>query len=302
MMNDKEVIEKLNRDYLKCMNSKEYRLGSGLFGVINGLKGGRFREVRENIRTLWQGVRVQKYNSKTERYRAIRSEGGGGRIAVYSALFGGYDMILEPVCVSENCDYYIFTDQAVDADSIWKKVKLTEKQECDIGGMTDVEKNRFFKMLGYQYFSDYEYSIYIDANIEIYDDLSGFVVYADTDSGIAMYNHSARGCIYDEAKACVIMGKAKKKDAGVQMKRYFKLGMPKNYGMCECNVIVRKTSSQRCRKIMNEWWTEFNKSVVKRDQLVFPYILWKNGIHVHEIGCLGENVYHDGKFRVKRHI
>ena len=119
--------------------------------------------------------------------------------------------------------------------------------------------------------------------MEIYCDLSQLDVYADTVSGIAMYNHPTRGCIYDEAKACVIMGKAKKKDVKVQMARYYKQGMPKHYGICECNVIVRQTANKMCKKLMSEWWTEFQKSTVKRDQIVFPYILWKNGIDMFEL-------------------
>ena len=53
---------------------------------------------------------------------------------------------------------------------------------------------------------------------------------------------------------------------------------------------------------MKEWWIEFNKSIVKRDQIVFPYILWKNGISINDIGCLGESVDRDGKFRKKVHL
>lgn len=258
-----------------------------------------------NLNLLVQGIRLQSYNtSKLERYIEQKRDYDViiPRTAVYMALFGGYDKVPEPVIVSDNCDYYIFTDQSIDIDSVWRVINLSSEQNCRLEKMSNVEKNRFFKMLGYQYFKEYEYSIYIDANMEIYCDLSQLDVYADTVSGIAMYNHPTRGCIYDEAKVRVIMGKAKKKDVKVQMARYYKQGMPKHYGICECNVIVRQTANKMCKKLMSEWWTEFQKSTVKRDQIVFPYILWKNGIDIHEIGCLGENVDRDGKFRRKTHI
>lgn len=301
MVNDKEIIEKLNRDYLECVNSKEYRLGSGLFGVINGLKGGRFNEARENIRTLWQGVRIQKYNSKTERYREIRPEGDSGRIAVYAALFGSYDEICEPCVVDDKCDYYIFTDQETAADSCWQKIRLTPKEQEDVDRLTDTEKNRYFKMLGYRRFADYKYSIYIDINLEIYGDITGFTPYADNPSGLALYNHPARDCIYNEAKVCVILGKAKKQDVRRQMKKYSDEGMPRHYGMCECGVIARDNGNEKCLKIMEDWWREFKKSAVKRDQIVFPVVMWRNQVGLNELGCLGENIASDGKFRMKLH-
>lgn len=296
------IVEKVNRDYLEVYQSQKYKLGDMLFGILEGIKTLNLKKSFASMDLLWQGIRIQKYTSKTERYKQPGKDFIAPRTAIYMALFGKYDEILEPVVTSANCDYYIFTDQKVDEHSAWKKVELTQEQNNNLAQMTGVEKNRFFKMLGYQQFSDYEYSIYIDTNMEIYYDLSKLDIYADIDSGIAMYNHPARGCIYNEAKVCVISGKANKKDVKVQMKKYRELGMPENYGMCECNVIVRKTASEQCRKLMHEWWTEFGKSCVKRDQIVFPYVLWKNGIDIHEIGCLGENVDHDGKFRRKMHV
>lgn len=62
-MDEKEIIEKVNKDYLQVVNSKQYRFGSALFGVVNGLKRGHLQEVNQNIKLLWQGVRIQKYKS-----------------------------------------------------------------------------------------------------------------------------------------------------------------------------------------------------------------------------------------------
>lgn len=297
-----DIIEKVNSDYLEVYQSQKYKAGDMLFGILEGIKTFQLKKCCDNAKLLWEGIKIQKYNSKAVRYTVPKKDFIPPRTAVYMALFGNYDKILEPVVISGNCDYYLFTDQEIKNHSVWKKLKLTRKQNDRLVNMTGMEKNRFFKMLGYQYFSDYEYSVYVDSNMEIYYDLSKLDVYADIESGIAMYNHSARGCIYNEAKVCVISGKAGRKDTAIQMKHFHELGMPANYGMCECNVIVRKNASEKCGHLMEEWWTEFCKSRVKRDQIVFPYVLWKNGIDIHEIGCLGEDVDHDGKFRRKLHI
>lgn len=301
-MNQNEIIEKINRDYLETVNSKEYRLGSALFGMMNGLRNGQLQKVRENILTLWQGMRIQKYNSKEKRYKEFSDGICKGRIAVYAALFGKYDEVCEPAVIDPQCDYFIFTNQEIDSNSHWKKIGLTEKEQAVIDKMTDTEKNRYFKMLGYRKFSNYEYSIYVDINLEIYGYISKFAVYADNPIGAALYNHPARDCIYNEAEVCVILGKAKKKDVRKQMKKYRNEGMPQHYGMCECGVIVRSNKNEKCFQLMQDWWHEFRKSRVKRDQLVLPVVLWRNHIKPDELGCLGENIASDGKFRMRPHI
>lgn len=301
-MDEKEIIEKVNKDYLQVINSKEYRFGSVLFGVVNGLKKGHLQEVTENIKLLWQGVRVQKYNSKTKRYKKIQGNNYVNKIAVYAALFGQYDNVYEPFMVEEQCDYYIFTDQEIVVNSCWKKMELSIEEQAYIHELTDVEKNRYFKMLGYRKFLNYDYSIYIDINLEIYGKLSDFPLYALNSYGLAMFNHPTRDCIFNEAHVCIILGKVKKKKVNLQMKKYLKEGMPRHYGMCECGVIVRDNANVKCYKLMKDWWHEFRESLAKRDQLLFPYVLWKNHIKMDEIGCLGENISNNGKFRMRSHF
>lgn len=301
-MSEKEIIEKVNKDYLEIVNSKEYRLGNALFSVINGLKSGQMQGIRDGIRALWQGVRIQRYNSKVERYKKVQHDGEKEKIAVYAALFGRYDKVYEPVVTDERCDYYIFTDQEIDGKSHWKKLRLSKEEQDFVDSLTDTEKNRYFKMLGYRKFSDYKYSIYIDINLEVYGDITKFIVYTDNSFGLALYNHPARDCIYNEAEVCIILGKAKRRNIRRQMKKYEYMGMPRHYGMCECGVIVRNNRNENCFKLMESWWNEFRKSSVKRDQLILPFVLWKCHIKIDEIGCLGESIANDGKFQVKSHF
>lgn len=70
--------------------------------------------------------------------------------------------------------------------------------------------------------------------------------------------------------------------------------------MFECNVIVRE-NCLKCNEIMNAWWEEFRR-FPKRDQISFPYILWKKGISQEDIGILGENIRENPYFRLVEHI
>ena len=76
--------------------------------------------------------------------------------------------------------------------------------------------------------------------------------------------------------------------------------MPHNYGLLQCNVIVREHHNEMCKKIMEEWWEEFLKHP-QRDQISLPYVLYKNKIPTNKISILGNNVYNNPSFRVILH-
>ena len=74
---------------------------------------------------------------------------------------------------------------------------------------------------------------------------------------------------------------------------------PEHYGMLECNVLVRRNCPV-CKNLMKEWWKEF-LTYSKRDQISMPYVLYKNGISIDEVGTLGNNVYENPSFRIVTH-
>ena len=68
-MNEKEIIEKINKDYLEVCQSQKYKLGDLLFGVLDGIKSFDIMKCYNNLNLLVQGIRLQSYNtSKLERY------------------------------------------------------------------------------------------------------------------------------------------------------------------------------------------------------------------------------------------
>jgi len=86
----------------------------------------------------------------------------------------------------------------------------------------------------------------------------------------------ARDCIYEEAKACLILGLVKLKDVKKQMEKYKREGFPAHFGLSENNIILRRHNGERVIKLMEDWWKELNL-YTHRDQLSLAYVLWKNG-------------------------
>lgn len=219
------------------------------------------------------------------------------RVAVYTAVFGNYDSI-KPVGVkSKFCDYYLFTDGNVDENLGWTVREAdfpTEYKTAD-----NVTKNRYLKMHPDVLFPDYDYSIYIDGTVELKYDI--FPLLGRMGEGfIAMNRHHVRDCIYSEAQTIIRVGKAKAQEVTALMDRYKEEGLPEHFGLTECNIIVRKHSDQRCKKLMSDWWQMFLNGP-KRDQLSFVYCLWKNGYTIADAAGLGFDYRYEPRITTKAH-
>ena len=248
-------------------------------------------------------LKWRKYERKTEQEQSFEAISikpseffSQKKIAVYTCIFGDYDQIQEPLLQPNNIDYYIITDKRIDTKSAWNviipKFDLCEK-------LSNVEKNRYYKMHPDLILKDYDYSIYVDGNIKVISDLTPYI-YKLNANGIGMHKHNKRNCSYDELEALLLAHKASKKDV-IQYKRFLQENcFPPNYGLLECNVIVREHHNEICKKIMEQWWQQFETGI-KRDQVSLPYVLHKNNIEVKDVAILGHNVYKNYDFRIVRH-
>lgn len=218
------------------------------------------------------------------------------KVAIYTVNTGNYDVVKNPIYMDSSIDYYIFTDAEPPKNSIWKKKSFTEKED-----LSPLELSRFVKMFPDLFFSDYDYTIYIDNNVRITCDIKP-LVYSLIESGkcIAMHSHQSRDSVYEEAKVVYAQGRAKKKDIKEQMIAYRKEGFPAHFGMFENNIIIRKTNDEQLNKVMKTWWYEFEK-YTKRDQLSFTYSLWKNGLTTDYVMSLGNNSRKNPFFVISQH-
>ncbi|QKJ28032.1 DUF616 domain-containing protein [Aliarcobacter cibarius] len=191
-------------------------------------------------------------------------------LVVYTALFGNYDDLIEPKENYEGCDFICFTDQKHLTSDVWE-IRLIEECEMPANMM-----NRKYKILPHLFLSQYEWSMYVDANIKILNNPFELANKYLAKHDFAMPKHFARDCIYEESKECVILGKSKYDETRKQMDNYKKEGFPKNFGLGENGILFRKHNSEKVVRLMNDWWEELNTHT-KRDQLSLAYVLWKSG-------------------------
>lgn len=192
------------------------------------------------------------------------------KLAVYIALFGDYDDLIEPKEKYQGCDFICFTDQKHLTSDIWE-IQLIENCE-----LTPNMMNRRCKILSHLFLSEYEWSLYVDANIAILGNPLDLATKYLTKYDMVVPKHFARDCIYKEAKECLIVGKTKYYETKKQIVKYENEGLPAKFGLGENNIIYRKHNSKKIINLMNNWWDELNTQT-KRDQLSLAYVLWKNG-------------------------
>ena len=191
------------------------------------------------------------------------------KFVVYTALFGDYDDLIDPKENYEGCDFICFTDQKYLKSDIWE-IRVIEEYNLPPNMM-----NRKYKIHPHIFLSDYEWSMYIHANIVIIGNPYELAKEYLTKFDIVVPKHFERKCIYEEAKECIILGKSNFFKSVNQMKKYKNKGFPKNFGMGENNIILRKHHQGNIVKIMNAWWDELS-SETKRDQFSLGYVLWIN--------------------------
>ena len=192
-------------------------------------------------------------------------------IVIYTALFGSYDRLPEVPHYSGITKYVCFTDVIPEEANGWE-FELVETE------FEPIKANRWYKFHPHLLFPEHIFSIYVDANIKIIGNLQDFISYYNNPI-LAVPRHKYRDCLYQEIDQCLKIGKISLLESEEIKKRYKDSGFPRNFGLAEMSVIIRRHHNSKVIKTMIDWWEEFNK-LGKRDQLSFMFVAWKNGLDV----------------------
>lgn len=300
-----KALEQVNAEYLalKAEETPEYILGRR---ILNFKKNFPFHLLpwlrqhfkNEDIKKKNESVTVRV--KEEDLFYASPFDAEGTKGVVYTCITGGYDVPHEPVYKSDKVDYVLYTDKpCLDKKSIWQCHGLgTVPADPKGNGI-----NRYYKFHPFELFENqYDYSIYIDGSVQTVSDIAPLYMIAKASRlGIAMHRHAARCCVYKEALWCKYNKRGDQKALEKQVTEYREEGFPEKYGLCEATIIVVDLHNQTAKRLLDMWWDEFCRSGSGRDQLSFPYILWKEGYHIEDIGCLGNDEYRNPKFRINAH-
>lgn len=288
-MYDKRLNEQLlrmNARYQELRHSNAFLSNVVKKRYINNIRKMAFGEIKRDLK--YRKYSIEHFstsgnkNYENEEYQDTNNK----KIAVYTCIAGNYDNVFEPVYVEPGVDYLIYTDQPVPTDSIWKKRDISKDAQYD--GLTPVMMNRKIKIQQCDELMKYDYTVYIDGNIEVVAAVSPMIEQMGKTS-IGIHYHRSRDCIYDEAVSVKHLKRIKGEKIDQQLSEYRKEGFPIHYGLYENSIIIRNNKDSSVTELMNSWWEEF-KRYPTRDQFSLPYVIWKTKYEKEKIYILGNDI------------
>lgn len=188
------------------------------------------------------------------------------KIAVVTAMTNGYDNIEPPDVIDEDFDYYFFTDTPnIDIPRPFKTMPLSGEVE---------REDKHVKITPEKYLKGYDYIVWMDSSMKQVGLIKPLLYLMDCDLAVVL--HKGRGCIVQELDACAFYKKDNLDTMSKQVQGYINEGFPLNYGLWECGFIIKRINEKT--KDFSEFWLNEVLTKSKRDQLSFPYSVWKKGM------------------------
>ncbi|QDT27613.1 Glycosyl transferase family 2 [Gimesia panareensis] len=201
-------------------------------------------------------------------------------VVVYTAIFGGYDTLKEPLDPMPGVKFVCFTDNPRLKSNVWKI------HYCRPTG-DPLMQAKSFKILAHEVL-DCDISLWIDGRVELHN-LNGAVNQLNKD--LALHRHARRNCIYEEANHCINVNRGDPRQIKDAVTRYQSEGHPPGYGLWNGGVILRRHTPD-ITTFNREWWREVSVGTT-RDQIVLPVVLrrlgtpfetFPNDVPLHRIG------------------
>ncbi len=212
------------------------------------------------------------------------------RLAIYTAIYGNTDNLIEPPIVPDNCDFFCFTDRKDISSKVFKVIYRKAIFPNDSN-----RSAKYFKVFPNELFPDYEYSFWIDARTYVLaPNIFDIALELLKDKNLAVFKHPERNSIYDEANICIEWKKDAPEIINKQMDRYKQEGYKDQIVLVNGGFIFRRHHEQDIILFEKKWWEEIIK-YSKRDQLSFPYAAWKTNL---KFEIIYKNIYDNDLVKV----
>ncbi|HEX6119974.1 MAG TPA: glycosyltransferase domain-containing protein [Dongiaceae bacterium] len=191
------------------------------------------------------------------------------RLVVYSAMFGNYDeLFVPPPELAQACDFVIFSDQP-SIPPPWRRGPIV------YAGPSNTLRSRFCKLLPHRLFPEYEWSLYLDANVDLRVNPNEFLErYRGLGPDFFVFRHPKRATIVEELAACIEGRKGNGERMTRQVAQYLDGGFRHSFPVTENNVLLRRHNDPDLADLGEAWWEEV-RGKSGRDQLSLPYVIEK---------------------------
>jgi hypothetical protein len=194
------------------------------------------------------------------------------KILILTSITNGKDQLLDPPKKFDNCDYIAFVDKEYDT-KIWEQRPIINFSFVD--RFKDRRNAKPYKILSSIMFPQYDYIIWEDGNHQLKKDPKEIIEEHGEDFDMLLFKHPDRTCTYQEMQAVAQWQLDDTHNIQNQYNHYKGVGMPDNFGLFELSTFIRKNTP-----VVNQldlMWFEQICRFSSRDQISFPFLLWKLG-------------------------
>ena len=290
--NYEKAILLLEDELRQVKKSKEFLLGSKILRWKRILFNFNVKNIARILKMRYQFKRhkdlyfdTMPHKEELDRSIPVINHPDKPNITIYSCIVGCYDKPRVPLISYSNCLYVLYTDNINISAPGWQIKPIPEK----LKSLRTNEINRYMKFHPEEV-CDTQYGIYVDGNVKLIAGIPDFIDKISKKTGLAIFMHPWRNCIYTEARICQLVGKGNAEKLQLQVDAYRQAGFPKNFGQPETSVVVSDLNNPRSTELLSKWYEEHTLRGGGRDQISLPYVLWKNNLTVSDIGSLGDDI------------
>lgn len=223
------------------------------------------------------------------------------KIVIYSCITANYDVVQQPCQAPEDFDFILFVPRGTKkagSDGAWRI------EELPVSWEDPVITSRFPKMCPQTLLEDYEYSLWLDANVGIVQPDVFDICREMARRGVqyAGIRHPYRDCVYEECET-VLKDRRETLCRLMHIVRFLHSnGLPAHAGLMENNVIFRRHNDETVVEFDRLWWDWFLSHSPRRDQMVHTICLKEVPLlkveHFLPVGVTARN---SGMFNYVRH-
>lgn len=193
-------------------------------------------------------------------------------IEIITSITGDKDFLREDQ-IKGNATFTAFTDRPYDS-KVWNIKPAYDR-------FKDPRRNsRIHKIMIHKY-SEADVTIWMDGNTRLIVSPEEIVAKYLGDYDMAMFQHGARDCIYDEALTCAQLKLDDPEVIIEQAKYYEDHEFGKHKGLCSGYFIIRK-NNQKTRDLNEAWWADYCR-FSRRDQISLMPAIDKVGANINII-------------------
>ena len=193
------------------------------------------------------------------------------KIAVLTSLFGSKTDLASIRTKHDDVDYLAFVDRKHETTEGWQQINCIKFSDDD--HYPHRRNAKPYKIIPHLFAPDYDYYVWMDAIHDLTVHPKELIDDYLIDEDMSVFSHPYRQCAFTEAEVCATSHIEHISNIKNQLKHYSNVGFPRNYGLYEMSCFILRNNDVT-RKMGMMWWEQICR-FSSRDQISFPYILWR---------------------------